>query len=101
MRYGEGDRESDNVEDRRGQRGPMFPFPGSGGDGRTVQIPLTGGSLGTLIVIGLILWAMGINPLELLSEGNFPQVQLPQSEQQERPGPVAHRSPTAKVGSSK
>ena len=93
MRYGEDDRESDNVEDRRGQRGPMFPFPGSGG-GRTVQIPLTGGSIGTLIVIGLILWAVGINPLELLSEGNFPQVQLPQSEQQERPGPVARRSPT-------
>jgi uncharacterized protein len=94
MRYGEDDRESDNVEDRRGQRGPMFPFPGSGGDGRTVQIPLTGGSLGTLLVIGLILWALGINPLELLSEGNFPQVQLPQSEQQERPGPAARRSPT-------
>ena len=34
----------------------MFRFPGSGGEGRTVQIPLTGGSLGTLIVIGLILW---------------------------------------------
>ena len=93
MRYGEDDRESDNVEDRRGQGGPMFPFPGGGG-GRTVQIPLTGGSLGTLLVIGLILWAVGINPLELLSEGNFPQVQLPQSEQQERPGPVARRSPT-------
>ena len=92
MRYGEDDRESDNVEDRRGQGGPMFPFPGGGG--RTVQIPLTGGSLGTLLVIGLILWAMGINPLELLSEGNFPQVQLPQSEQQERPGPAARRSPT-------
>ncbi|HUJ38542.1 MAG TPA: neutral zinc metallopeptidase [Hyphomicrobium sp.] len=94
MRYGEDDRQSDNVEDRRGERGPMFPFPGGDGDGRAIQIPLTGGSLGTLIVIGLILWALGINPLELLSEGNFPQVQLPQSEQQEHPGRVARRSPT-------
>jgi predicted metalloprotease len=95
MRYGEDDRQSDNVEDRRGQRGPMFPFPGGGdGDGRVIQIPLTGGSLGTLIVIGLILWALGINPLELLSEGNFPQVQIPQSEQPEPPGRVARQSPT-------
>ena len=93
MRYGEDDRESTNVEDRRDEGGPMFPFPGSGGEGRTIQIPLTGGSLGTLIVIGLILWAMGINPLELLSEGNYPQVQIPHSDQ-ERPGPVARQSPT-------
>ena len=60
MRYGEDDRESDNVEDRRGERGPMFRFPGGGGEGRTVQIPLTGGSLGTLIVIGLILCGFGL-----------------------------------------
>jgi uncharacterized protein len=82
MRYGDEDRESQNVEDRRGQGGPMFRFPGSsGGDGRVVQIPLTGKSLGVLIVVGLILWAVGINPLELLSEGGFPQVpQVPNSE---------------------
>jgi predicted metalloprotease len=91
MRYGEDDRQSDNVEDRRAERGPMFPFPGAGGQGAT--IPLSGGSLGTLIVIGIILWALGINPLELLSEGNFPQVQIPQSEQQ-LPGRVARQSPS-------
>jgi uncharacterized protein len=82
VRYGDEDRESKNVEDRRGEGGPMFRFPGSGGgDGRVVQIPLNGKSLGMLIVIGLILWAVGINPLELLSEGGFPQVpQMPNSE---------------------
>jgi predicted metalloprotease len=72
----------------------MFRFPGGGGDGdgRVIQIPLTGGSLGTLIVIGLILWAVGINPLELLSEGGFPQVpQLPTSEQ--APTRQANRGP--------
>ncbi len=94
MRYSDEDRQSTNVEDRRGEGGPMFPFPRSGGGGRTIQIPLSGGSLGTLIVIGLILWALGINPLELLSEGNFPQVQLPQSEQAQPPGRTARQSPT-------
>src|SRR4029078_3049082 len=74
---------------------PMFRLPGGGdGDGRVIQIPLTGGSLGTLIVIGLLLWALGINPLDLLNEGNFPQVQIPQSEQPEPPGRVARQSPT-------
>ena len=95
MRYGEDDRENDNVEDRRGQGGQMFPFPGRRRRGTRIQIPLTGGSLGASSVIGLILWAMGIDPLELLSEGDFPQVRLPQSEQQEhRVRPRAVRRPT-------
>jgi predicted metalloprotease len=93
MRYGDDDRESQNVEDRRGQGGPSFRFPGSGGgpDGRVIQIPLTGGSIGTIIVIGLVLWAVGINPLELLSEGGFPDVpQMPNSENV--PGRQANRT---------
>jgi predicted metalloprotease len=93
MRYGDEDRESPNVEDRRSERGPMFRFPGSGGgaDGRVIQIPLTGGGIGTLIVIGLVLWAVGINPLDLLSEGGFPQVpQMPNSEP--IPGRQANRT---------
>ncbi len=90
MRYGEEDRESPNVEDRRSERGPIFRFPGSsGGDGRVVQIPLNAKSIGMLIVIGLILWAVGINPLELLNEGSFPQVpQMPSTE----PGPERQAS---------
>ena len=32
MRYGDEDRESENVEDRRGERGPVGScFPGGGG----------------------------------------------------------------------
>ena len=75
----------------------MFRFPGSsGGDGRVIQIPLTGKSLGMLIVIGLILWAVGINPLELLSEGNFPQVpQMPNSEP--APGRQASRGQPSEI----
>jgi len=70
MRYGEGDRESENVEDRRGQggfpRGGM-PFP----------IPLGRGglSLTSLLVIGAVCLMLGINPLELLNSGGA--VQMP------------------------
>jgi len=85
MRYGDEDRESNNVEDRRGQRGP-FGFPGfpGGGDGTRIQIPIGGGgiSLSTLVIIGVIMLFLGINPLDLLSETQFPDVpQMPQSEQ--------------------
>jgi uncharacterized protein len=65
MRYGEGDRESENVEDRRGQSG----FPGGGG--LPFPIPLGGGGLSitSLLVIGAVCLMLGINPLELLNSG--------------------------------
>ena len=84
MRYGDEDRESKNVEDRRGQRGPMFRFPGGMGGGRTVRIPIGGGgvSIGSLLIIGALLLLFGVNPLDLLREGNYPQVpQMPRTEQ--------------------
>jgi predicted metalloprotease len=94
MRYGEDDRESQNVEDRRGERGPMFRFPMGGGRGTRIQIPIGGSggiSLGTLLIIGIILMILGINPLEFLGGQNYPQVpQLPQSERQV-PRPTAGR----------
>ncbi len=83
MRYSEDDRQSSNVEDRRGQRGPMFRFPRGGG--RAVRIPVGGKggiSLGTIVIVGVILLVLGINPLDLLTGGtaNYPQVpQMPQS----------------------
>src|SRR6476660_1256775 len=63
MRYGEDDRESTNVEDRRGEGGGMF----RGGGG--IPIPLGGGGLSitSLLIIGAICLMLGINPLELLS----------------------------------
>jgi hypothetical protein len=70
MRYSDEDRESQNVEDRRGERGGgMFPFPGGGG-GR-IPIPIGGGGLSitTLLIIGAICLLLGINPLELLTGG--------------------------------
>ena len=43
---------SDNVEDRRGDGSGGFPMGRTGGIG-----------IGTIILLGLIGWALGINPL--------------------------------------
>jgi predicted metalloprotease len=83
-----GQRESENIEDRRTEGGGFgFPFPGGG-----VRFP-TGGSVrrgggvgivGLLIILGLMLF-FGIDPSVLLQgggpgyESNFPDIQLPQS----------------------
>ena len=90
MRYDESDRESQNVEDRRGQGGGMFRFPGGMGRGRRVRIPFPMGggrrggglSLISLLIIGGIMLLLGINPLKLLGGGgglpDFSQVpQMP------------------------
>jgi predicted metalloprotease len=81
MRYGEGDRESENVEDRRG-RGGMFPrggFPGGG-----IRIPLGGGgfSFGTIILIGIVCLILGINPLALLTGGGIEIPNMPRPDRQ-------------------
>ena len=92
MRYDESDRESSNVEDRRGQGGGGFRFPGGGG-GRGIQIPIPMGrggggfSITTLLIIGAIMLLFGINPLDLLRGGggfNFPE--MPQNQRVDRPG---------------
>ena len=83
-----GERESENVEDRRDEGGGFgFPFPGggvrfpSGGSGRGGGI----GILGILIILGLMFF-FGIDPSVILQggapggdEGNFPDIHLPQS----------------------
>ncbi len=85
MRYDDKDRESSNVEDRRGEGGGGFGFPGGGGG---IQIPIGGKggmSLTTLLILGAIMLLFGINPLDVLLGGgaNFPQV--PHMPQTERP----------------
>ncbi len=64
-------RSSDNVEDRRGQGGGGFRMPGGRG----------GLGIGTIIVVGLIGWALGINPAILIGgmeaiNGGPPQQQI-------------------------
>ena len=93
MRYGDEDRESSNVEDRRGEGGGMR-FPGGRGG---IQIPIGGGgfSFTTLLIIGAIMLFMGINPLEILlgpQGGGGGPVNMPQLPRAERQAP-ADRSP--------
>ncbi|MBY0560376.1 neutral zinc metallopeptidase [Hyphomicrobium sp.] len=88
MRYDQDDRESSNVEDRRGQGGGGgFQFPGGG-----IQIPLGGKggfSLTTLLIIGAVMLMFGINPLDVLF-GTNGQISMPQMPHSDRPS----RSPS-------
>ena len=95
MRYDDQDRESKNVEDRRGDGGFQFPMGGRGG----IQIPIGGRggmSITTLLILGAIMLFFGINPLDVLfggGGGGFPDVpQLPRMDQG-APRRSAERSP--------
>jgi predicted metalloprotease len=61
MRYGEDDRESQNVEDRRGEGGTFSR------GGLPISLGAGGLSITSLLIIGAICLMLGINPLELLS----------------------------------
>ena len=96
MRYEDDDRQSNNVDDRRGQGGG-FRFPGSGG-GRGIQIPIGGRggmSLTSLLILGAIMLFFGINPLEVLLGGGqgFPDISQQMPQQQEAPQRRADRAP--------
>jgi predicted metalloprotease len=72
----EGNRESDNVEDRRGSGGG-FPIPGGRGIG-----------IGTIVIALLGGWLLGVNPLALLgllSGGGVPPAQVQQAPAQRPP----------------
>lgn len=94
MRYEDDDRESKNVDDRRGQGGGGMRFPGGGGG---IQIPIGGRggmSLTTLLILGAIMLFFGINPLDVLlgGGGQFPDIQQP-PEQSQPQGRRADRNP--------
>src|SRR4029077_8319186 len=85
-----GERESENVEDRRDEGGGGFgsPFPGGGG----LRFPGGGGArggrigiVGLLILLGLVFF-FGVAPRVIMQgggpggdESNFPDITLPQS----------------------
>lgn len=87
----EGNRQSDNVEDRRGD--------GGGGGGRRPMIGGRGVGLGTIVIALLAGWIFGINPmtvLGLLSGGDPGQVSAPAT-QAARPSAPATDPATAFV----
>ena len=69
----------DSIEDRRGQGGGGFGFPGGGRGGR-INIPMGGGRAGGfsfktilfLVVIYFILKMLGIDLLQVLNQGGMP-----------------------------
>src|SRR5262245_51751130 len=67
--------QSDNVEDRRGQGPRGFPGARGGGIG-----------IGTLLILGLVGWALGINPLYLIGGAEILS-RLGGSTQQSQPAP--------------
>jgi predicted metalloprotease len=83
-----GRRQSQNIEDRRGQSGGLGGGLGRTGGGR-VPIGLPGGrraggglGLGTIVVLLVLAWAFGINPLQFLGglDGGGSPIQIgPQS----------------------
>lgn len=79
MRW-EGNRQSENVEDRRGEGGGMG-LPGLGGLGGR------GLSLGTVVVALVAGWIFGINPLALLGLASDPQGAASTAQQGPAPAP--------------
>jgi uncharacterized protein len=73
MRYDDSDKQSSNVEDRRGDR-----ESGLGGGG--IQIPMGGGGMGltTMLIVGAIMLLFGFNPLDILTGGGGNMPSMPQ-----------------------
>ncbi len=113
-----GKRESDNVEDRRGQSGPSgFPFPM--GRGGRIRFPMPGGGggrrgggigiMGILIIVGLML-LFGVDPRIILQGGPqpssggrnvpFPDIQLPGSPSKPAQRPQSRQGPQAQAPKS-
>jgi hypothetical protein len=84
----EHEKPSDNIEDRRGENaGVPFPRPGR------VRVPIGGRrgglSLGTLLLLLLLMLVFGINPLDILSDGNL---RVPGEQQTSEPQPPSTQS---------
>lgn len=77
----DGEDESDNIEDMRGQGGGGFNMPGLGGvggGGGGLQLGGRGMGFGSIIIIGILALVFGINPLSLLGGGDGPAGGPPQ-----------------------
>ena len=98
MRYDDF-RRSEDIEDRRDDGGGM----GGGGMGGGFGLPMGGGGLGigTILVLGIIGYALGIDPrlliggAEILSGGS----QAPSYQTDRKSGNVKRGAPTDEMGS--
>ncbi len=83
-------RQSENIEDRRGDEG------GGGGFG----LPIGGGGLGigTIIVLGILGYALGIDPRLLISGAEMATSGRSQYSEQARPTPRQQTAPTDQTG---
>src|SRR4051812_29066462 len=80
-----GQRQSSNVRDVRNDSGGGGFGGGIGGLGGYGRGPMVvrragGGGIGAIIVILILAWLFGINPLDLLSGGNMPVGPSPQNQ---------------------
>src|SRR5216684_5738079 len=89
MRYDDF-RRSDDIDDRRDDSG------GGSGGGGGFGLPMGGGGLGigTMVVLGLIGWALGIDPRLLIGGGEILTRNSPGYQQPDQP-PIRNR-PTQK-----
>ena len=75
MRYDDQDRESKNIEDRRGDDGG-----GMMRGGMQIPLPFGGGGMSftMMLIVGAVMLLLGMNPLDLLrSAGNGGPIQIP------------------------
>lgn len=84
-------RRSDNVDDRRGEGG-------LGGGGGRMPVGRGGLGIGTIVVIGLIGWALGIDPRLLLEGASMIQGGSPYEQSQRAPAPRQTGAPKDEMG---
>src|SRR5277367_4389419 len=99
MRYDDF-RRSDDIDDRRDDSGGGIGGGGGGGFG----LPMGGGGLGigTLIVLGLVSYAFGIDPRILIGGAevlNGGRSQAPSYQTDRRSAPTKSGAPTDEMGS--
>jgi uncharacterized protein len=80
---------SDRIEDRRGEGGGGFRMPGGSRGG--------GIGIGTIVVLGLIGWALGIDPTVLIRGADTVSQMQPPSESETR-GPTTAGAPGDQMG---
>src|SRR5437867_2721167 len=85
--------ESGNVEDRRGESG-------GGGGGGFGGMPMGAGglSIGTVVVLGLIGWALGIDPRLLIGGAEMLTREQPRTESPTQPGARRTGTPQDEMG---